>query len=646
MILIRFLFIVILLSGFSGANAQTIRVSDIKKKDQKKFARANEFSRFSQYAEAQDLLSELISKYPNFYEAIVLQSEAHFRSGELGLAADYMKRALDLKPEDKHQNLFTLARIFQQMVKPDSAIHYYQAYLKTNPSNKKFRAKAEKEIKTLKFLQNAIANPVDISPIKLSPNINTEVYSEYWPSFSVDGRTMYFTRGLNGQEDFYKSILNSEGTWEKAEPVNELNTPQNEGAHAISADGKMIVFTGCNRRDGMGSCDLYYALKKQDKWTKPENFGKEINTPGWEGQPTLTADGRGIYFVSNRAGGLGGKDIWYSKQNAKGQWMPPKNLGIPINSSKDDGAPFLHFDGMHLYFMSHGHQGLGEGDIFVSTNHLGQWQEPINMGYPINTPDEEGALSISPDGRYGYFARGEKSLSGITAFKKHDIYSFEIPLSLRPQPVVLIEMQIFDKATNEKIPANIDVFVPGENTIRSSFMFAPEDKMQLVTLNTEQVYGIHVNADEYLFHSEQVMFDTSYARETHQMIVKLEKIPMPELDFKMSEPIVLQNVFFKTGSSKLDQKSFFELDRLVKLLTGQPNLKIEIRGHTDNVGSSELNQNLSTERAKSVYTYLVEQGIEPVRLSYIGFGMDLPVESNDTPEGRQENRRTEFLILE
>jgi outer membrane protein OmpA-like peptidoglycan-associated protein len=627
-------------------SGQSVSIADLKKKDQKQFSLAKEHLRLSRFEQASQVLKKLITKYPDCHDALILQSEVQFRSGNIQPAIEILKDAIRLDHPNRAKDLFSLARIYEEVVKPDSAIHYYQAFLNSDSHEEKLRGRSSAAIQRLLFVQNAIENALDITPVKLSSSINTEAFSEYWPSFSVDGQTMIFTRGSSGQEDFFMSTVDQDGKWQMAVPIENLNTPQNEGAHSISADGHFIVFTGCNRRDGIGSCDLYFSQKEGAQWTKPKNFGPGINTPGWEGQPTLTSDGKGMYFVSNRANGLGGKDIWYTKQNLKGQWMVPKNIGSPINTPKDDSAPFLHFDGIHLYFMSLGHQGLGGGDIFMSTNHLGEWQEPVNLGYPINTSEEEGALAISPDGQFGYFARGAKSKLKITSYQGHDIYRFELPDHLRPRPVSLIEILVLDKITDEPIPALIELFVADQPHIRSSFSFQPDEKSQQITLNINQEYGMHVSSNDYVFYSEKVEIDSAFAGETKKLIVRLERIFSPDTDEPAREPIVLKNVFFKTGSAILDQKSHVELDRLVNLLKEEPQLMIEIRGHTDNVGAEAMNLELSTMRAKSVFDYLVNQEIEMNRLTYKGFGKSMPISSNETADGRQQNRRTEFLILE
>lgn len=627
-------------------DAQPLSIADLKKKDQKKYTLAREHLRLSMFDEANHVLKSLIAKYPDCHDVLILQSEVHFRSGNLHSAVEVLKDAIQLEHPNRSKDLYSLARIYEEMIKPDSAIHYYQVFLDSDSSEEKLRRRSTEAIRKMIFVKKAMEAPLDITPIKLSSAINTDAFSEYWPSFSVDGQTMIFTRGSNGQEDFYMSALDQDGEWQMAIPIENLNTPQNEGAHSISADGEFIVFTGCNRRDGIGSCDLYFAQKQGENWTKPKNFGRGINTPGWEGQPTLTSDGKGMYFVSNRANGLGGKDIWYTKQNQEGKWMVPKNVGSPINTSKDDSAPFLHFDGIHMYFMSLGHLGLGGGDIFMATNQLGQWQEPVNLGYPINTPDEEGALAISPDGQFGYFARGEKSKLKITSYQGHDIYRFELPDHLRPMPVSIIEIQVLDKITDRPIPALVELFVADQPHIRSSFSFNPDETSQQITVNINQEYGMHVSAEEHIFYSEKVKIDSAFTGETKKLIVRLERVVAPDPDEPLREPIVLKNVFFKTGSATLDQKSHIELDRLVDLMKEENQLVIEILGHTDDVGSDALNLELSTNRAKSVFDYLVDHGIEENRLSYKGFGKGLPIASNETAEGRQRNRRTEFLILE
>src|ERR1035437_8804520 len=253
-------------------------------------------------------------------------------------------------------------------------------------------------------------------PQNLGDNINSKD-PEYYPSITIDGKKIVFTRRvhgsdakgneLTGNEDFYESEL-IDGEWSKAKPLEgNINSSQyNEGAQNISQDGKWLIFTGCLFPEGMGSCDLYISYLTKQGWSQPENLGPNVNSEFWESSPSLSPDKKDLYFSSSVPGGFGGKDIWVCHRNADGKWGPAQNLGAEINTAGDEGSPFIHADNQTLYFNSNGHQGYSEkADLFVSHKQPdGTWSKPENLGYPINTIDEEGSLIVSADGKTAYYA--------------------------------------------------------------------------------------------------------------------------------------------------------------------------------------------------------------------------------------------------
>ncbi len=262
---------------------------------------------------------------------------------------------------------------------------------------------AQKFIVDCKFSINAMQHPVPFKPVNMGPEINT-ADDEYLPTPTADESTLIFTREINHNEDFYKSIK-VDGKWQTATYLSDqINTPQfNEGSQSISQDGKYLFFTGCNRPDGLGRCDIYIAQKKGDDWGKPFDLSPPVNTPGWESQPSISADGRTLYFTSNRKGGYGGYDIWKSTLTDKG-WGEPENLGPNINTAFNEQSPFIHPDDSTLYFCSNGWPGLGGNDLFVSRlGKDGKWQKPENLGYPINTNGDENGLTLTANGEHAFF---------------------------------------------------------------------------------------------------------------------------------------------------------------------------------------------------------------------------------------------------
>jgi Tol biopolymer transport system component len=279
------------------------------------------------------------------------------------------------------------------------------------------------------------------------------VHSEYHPSLTVDEQTLIFTRmrpadaetenGSKVEEDFYFSIKDKNG-WKPAISLGPpINTHSNEGAHSISPDGRYFFYTGCERKEGYGSCDLYVSEKQGNKWAAPVNFGPIVNSEKWDAQPTISADGQTLVFVSGRPGGKGLADLWVSQKAANGQWQTPQNIGDSLNTDLDEYGPFLHPDGKTLYFTSSGHPGMGGKDIFYSKKKAdGKWSKPVNIGYPINTKADEVHMVVSADGKKGYFSSDREG-----GFGKRDLYYFDLYEGAQPQPVTFLRGKVRDKKT-------------------------------------------------------------------------------------------------------------------------------------------------------------------------------------------------------
>src|SRR6185437_11191052 len=492
---------------------------------------------------------------------------------------------------------------------------------------------AQKLIADCKFSIQAIAHPVPFKPLNMGPQINT-ADDEYLPVATADESMLIFTRKINNNEDFYKSIkLN--GKWQKATYLSDqINTPQyNEGAQSISQDGKYLFFTGCNRPDGLGRCDIYISQKKGDDWTKPFDLSRPINTPGWESQPSISADGRTLYFVSNRKGGYGGYDIWKSTLTASG-WGEPENLGPNINTPYDEQSPFIHPDDSTLYFSSNGWPGLGGKDLFVSRlGKDGKWKKPENLGYPINSSGDENGLSVTANGSSAFF-----SSNNLNGYGGYDIYTFELPRSARPHVVTYVKGKVSDIKTKAPLESaveiidlqkNIPVYQDYSDAVRGDF---------LATLTSGKNYGLNISKSGYLFYSENFSLVGHETKNPFNITVFLQPI-------EIGNKVILNNIFFDTNKFDLKPESVAELQKLVEFLNVNPTVHIEISGHTDNVGNDQLNQTLSENRAKAVYQYLISSQVNPARLVYKGYGKTQPIAPNTTDEGRQKNRRTEFMII-
>ncbi|MBP6827582.1 MAG: OmpA family protein, partial [Saprospiraceae bacterium] len=346
-----------------------------------------------------------------------------------------------------------------------------------------------------------------------------------------------------------------------------------------------------------------------------------------------------LIFASNRPGTLGSLDLWETVRQPGGKWSKVQNLGTGINTEGDEHTPFLHPDGQTLYFASNKLPGMGGNDVFVARRQPdGTWGNPQNLGYPINTKGEEGMLVVSLDGATAYFASNRAGGRGGL-----DIYQFELPKNLRPQPVTYARARVKDAATGYPLVAKVE-FIDLKTGLSHVSSYTKEDGSFLVCLPAGKDYALNVNKDKYLFYSENFnLTETATFEKPFSLNIDLQPLTIDPAAAG-AKPVVLRNVFFETGSAELRPESSNELDRLAALLTEAPALKIQINGHTDNVGDVAANQKLSEARARAVYDYLVTKAIAAERLKFKGFGETKPVETNDTPEGRGRNRRTEFEV--
>ncbi len=493
-------------------------------------------------------------------------------------------------------------------------------------------AHARKLIADCKFSIQALQHPVAFKPINMGPEINT-ADDEYLPVATADESELIFTRKIGNNEDFYKS-LKMNGKWQRATYLSDqINTPEyNEGAQSISQDGKYLFFTGCNRPDGLGRCDIYIAQKKGDDWGKPFDLSPPINTPGWESQPSISADGRTLYFVSNRKGGYGGYDIWKSTLTSVG-WGEPENLGPNINTSFDEQSPFIHPDDSTLYFSSNGWPGMGGKDLFMSRlGKDGKWKKPENLGYPINSSGDENGLSVTANGAYAFF-----SSNNLNGYGGYDIYTFELPRNLRPHLVTYVKGKVLDVKTKAPLEAAVEIIDLQKNQpVYQDY----SDLLQgtfLATLTSGKNYGLNISKSGYLFYSENFSLVGRETKNPFIITVLLQPI-------EIGNKVVLNNIFFDTNKFDLKPESIAELQKLVEFLNVNPAVHIEISGHTDNVGNDQLNQTLSENRAKAVYEYLIASQVNAARLVYKGYGKTQPIAPNTSDEGRQKNRRTEFMI--
>lgn len=635
-------FYVLFIMACAGAQKTVDTTADSK--SLAKYELAKKEIRAGKYTQALKLLDEVLKKYPDFNDARIRKATVlHLTKDYTGAVSTYLHVIRSGQPFDP-EVYFSLALLYQDMKLYGEAAGMLDSFLLRGVADTKRVMRAEELRRINRFRDNAVKHPVAFNPVKLSSNINTE-YSEYTPSLSIDGKKLVFTRRVNGQEDLYISTMDK-GEYGPALPISELNTHRNEGAHCLSADGSIIIFTGCDRSDSYGGCDLYYAVYENGGWSKAINMGKRVNTPAYESQPSLSADGRTLFFSSNRTGGYGMKDIWITHLDEDNRWSAPYNAGPMINTEGNDETPFIHADGSTLYFRSDGRLGMGDYDIFHSkwSDASNSWSEAVNLGYPVNTEYSEGGLTVSADGQKAFFA-SDQAYDRNDVKANLDIYSFDMDASIRPIPATYVKGKVTDYSTGKALAATVQIVNLATGKTQYKTRTTAEGTF-ITGMALGYDYACYAEKDGYLFYSHHFTLSKSQNPEVFfELEITLVPIP-PKKDTLLHtfEPVVLQNIFFESGQAVLLPASYTEIDRLAAMLMNHPELKITITGHTDNVGAAQDNLVLSEKRAKAVADALVEKGILKERIQTEGKGESQPVATNDTPEGRQQNRRTEFRI--
>ncbi len=582
----------------------------------------------------------------------------------------YFTRAFELNPNIDKKIHYYLGYANHLDLNWDKAIAEYEQYKATTKDAAELKA-TNKRIFECQNGKELMKTPARVFIDNVGPSINSP-YNDYTPVISADESVMMFTsrrpgttgdvidEGLNEpMEDIYVSYKEGKN-WTKAANLGvPVNTNDHDAVVGLSPDGqKLISFNG--KKNGG---DLFISLLEGNKWSAPDNMGKAINTKGHEPSATFSYDGKTIYFVSDRDGGIGDHDIYFTKTNERGKWESATNAGPVLNTEYNEDGVYMLPDGKTMFFSSKGHNSMGGYDIFKTTYENGTWTKPVNMGYPINTPNDDVFFQLAANGIHGYYSKAANDGLG-----GQDIYKITL-LGPEKQPVLLNEDNLLasvaapvsdfkaekivsagpkmtvlkgiirDDKTKQPLEATIELVDNTMNEVIAVFKSNSTSGKYLVSLPAGKNYGIAVKKESYLFHSEN--FDIPLETASYQEVEKNVDLKKVEV----GQSIVLKNIFFDFDKATIRPESANELERLIKLLNENPTLKIELGSHTDSKGSDDYNQKLSQSRSQSVVLYLISKAISTDRLVAKGYGETVPVATNDTDAGRQENRRTEFKIL-
>ena len=612
-----------------------------------------------QFRSAVEMYEEAKRIDPKFTESYFMCAEAYMDLGNYEQQIENLKKGFSLDSTIFVTGYYQAGVALCRLGRFPEATEWFELY-KHYSKGKRTRYNVDAWLKKALIAKELMENPVPFNPRPISSTIQSP-YDMYWPSITLDEEEFVFTmlvprdttllasnphlpknsRFYN--EEFYMSTKEND-KWGNIQPILGINTVNNEGAQALSIDGKWMFYTACGREDSRGSCDLYFSQRTPSGWSQPINIGQPVNSAYWESQPCFSADGKTLYFVSNRPGGKGDNDIWYAeivgfKNNGVPIFGEVKNAGDSINTPGKETSPFIHADNKTIYFSSNTWPGVGDSDIFYSRrsdNH--QWSTPKNIGYPINTPNDDIGFIVSASGTTAYFSSTKKLHNGTS---KKELLCIDMPENARPTPVSYIKGKVYDIKTLKPLSANIEL-VRLDNGKKQTQAISDSHKGSfLINLPSGYDYGLFAQCNGYFFFSENLSIKSSNQNNSSPMTIDIPLTPLVK-----GEKIALKNVFFDTNSTTLKPESRVELDKLVVIMKQNPNIRIEIGGHTDNVGTAEYNRRLSEGRAKTTSDYLISQGIPANRLVSKGYGLNNPIATNDTEEGRAINRRTEAKIIE
>jgi len=623
---------------------------------------------------------------PSNVKANWMAGDFHLKTVGKARAADYFLKVLELDPDYRFDLLYWIGRSYQYGMEFDKALAYYNRYENKLEERDGYRGRDKIELSEVQRriyeCENAkefVANPAHYSIQNIGTAINSE-FEDYAPVLNEEEDMMVFTsrrrdgnlnQNVYSDNKPYEDIFISKkegGQWQSAENIGDIiNTEFHDSNLALSADGTQL-FIYKDENNG----DIYETDRKPDgTWTFPQPLSENINSEGFkESAVSISPDGSILFFSSDRPGGQGGIDIYYSIWDEDiEEWARSKNVGEKINTEFDDDGPFIDYDGKTLYFSSQGRNGMGGYDIFKSEydSAKGEWGEPENLGFPINTPDDDIYFVSTKDGKRGYYAsvredgQGYTDIYMVTILQEENVgetlaskeaENDEEELDENNKDLAKVETEE-PQANLSPVTVSVTVLGGGEPVDAKISMTSKSDnivagKTQIdqgkyefnVTNSESKEYKLSVEADGYVFQNLDIRVPASTSEpQSISRNINLRRLTTGTRS-------VLRNIYFNFDKASFKQESYDELNKLENMMAQNPGMEIEISGHTDNIGSQAYNKKLSQLRANAVKDYLVNKGIDARRIKSVGYGEERPLASNDDErEGRELNRRVEFQVI-
>ncbi len=611
------------------------------RKTKKLFREALEAYHHQQDAQAEQYLQKCLRLDSTFVDALWLKAEMESNQGNFEQAIHDYARLIRHTEKVKPSVYFAMGRLQFQEANYEAAAESLKTYLAlTVKSPSPFRKKAQLLLQSARFACQSTLHPAPTTLLRPGSNINSPA-EEYINFVAEDNSRIIFTRKYlpdSGKPDktvfkeqIFESVRLKDGGFQAAKPmIFPWAMGKNMGGVSLTADQKSMYFAACYWPGTYGSCDLYQSKLIRNQWQRPHHLKTAINSHAWDSQVCISPDGHYLLFASKRPGGKGGSDIWMSVRDSSGKWLPAVNLGDSINTAGDEMAPFLHADNQSLYFSSNGRPGMGGFDLYLSRkDSTGKWSSPVNPGYPVNTKADELNLFVGLQGRQAWISSNRNG--------NMDLYHFKLFAKIRPQKTYFIKGKVEDSQTGKPLKAK--VILTNYSTSRPiGFTWSSAtDGHFLMVLHPEKELAFHILKKNYLFYSKHFAFEDTSSQHVISAVFHLHRI-------QKNSVMQLENILFDFDRSTLRPEAFSELNLLTQMLQTNPKIKILIAGYTDATGSSAHNLELSVQRAKAVYDYLIMKGIDSNRLEYKGFGAAHPQNNNASPALRAQNRRTEIVI--